>query len=255
MNPKREPSSFWTKVAVGTVLAMSVAGVSFWMCSAPSTPPRDLAAEQVYALPRQSQTVAAASNSATEAQGGLNHMPPAGLGSAETIAVAAGQPNSGMMSTDTPASAGRVAVTQEQLNAWGIQSSPAADAAGGTLVELQEAALQVASDAKGRRTVATSNALAKVSLAFASATDSETKQNLLVIAGQLAVNSGEDIRSLLKAALASGQPLEVQRQALYLASSDEVLLNRISSIAKHPLADDAKAFLINLREPPTASGK
>ena len=89
--------------------------------------------------------------------------------------------------------------------------------------------------------------MGQILAAFAAETDSESKQNLLAAAQELAA-SGPEIRQLLGLALKQGQPLEVQRQALYLAMERDVkTVQAVASNPAHWLFHDAEALLLEAK--------
>ena len=150
-------------------------------------------------------------------------------------------------------------ITPAQMASWGLQVAPAVEVpASGNSESAKEAALQTASTeaaptalgAPSGPNIESVTAMTKLIQAFSTETDDVNKQDLLAVAGTLATNSGADLRPLLKAALSPGQPLDVQRQALYLASSvDRSLVTGIAASATHPLKEDAQAFLMEPQSP------
>lgn len=75
--------------------------------------------------------------------------------------------------------------------------------------------------------------------------NAEEKADILALASDASERTGVSISPLLTYALSPGQPLTLQRQALYLATKCNIEI--VSSIAKqsnHPLQQDAQSFLL-----------
>lgn len=109
------------------------------------------------------------------------------------------------------------------------------------------------------------NAMDQLIGAFTRETDAEAKQDFLALASELSDSSGRSMHDLLTRALQPQQPLDVQQQALYLATDkDPALVRKVAADPKHPLREDAEAFLLEAElaagrvpkptdDPPTAT--
>lgn len=81
--------------------------------------------------------------------------------------------------------------------------------------------------------------------AFVAEPDAEARQDLLALAAEVSTTSPASLRSLLSLALQTQQPLDVQKQALYLAADHEPsLVQKVAANTAHPLHLEAEAFLL-----------
>jgi hypothetical protein len=123
-----------------------------------------------------------------------------------------------------------------------------------TAADIKESALAIASTRPAApggasvtgRTRESTNEMNKLVWAFSNGTNSEDKEDLLAIAHDLADQKGEDISALLNVALQPAQPVDVQRQALYIATDENIgLVKKVAANPKHPLHTEAEAFLLD----------
>lgn len=118
----------------------------------------------------------------------------------------------------------------------------------GDSVLTQESALLAATKMEGdpnTSNVEARNAMDRLIGAFSTEVNSETKQDYLALGEELASNSRETLHRLLTLALQPGQPLEVQKQALYLAlDKDPAMVRQVAADPRHPLHLEAEAFIL-----------
>lgn len=75
--------------------------------------------------------------------------------------------------------------------------------------------------------------------------NAEDKADFLALASDISERTGISISPLVKYALRPGQPLSLQRQALYLATSCNIdIVSSVAMQANHPLKYDAQSFLL-----------
>ena len=108
--------------------------------------------------------------------------------------------------------------------------------------DVEDAAFQTAGDSGNGQDSATT--FAKLLEAFKKETNPERRQDLLA-AAQLLSEKGQSLRSLIAVAFEPSQPVEVQRQALYLASHFDIEIARqVAANPNSPLQVDAEAFVL-----------
>jgi len=114
--------------------------------------------------------------------------------------------------------------------------------------QVEETAVRVASSEPNNS--ASSNAIAGLTAMFYREPDPGRKQDLLAAAQDLASNAPVNILPLLQAALQPAQPVDVQRQALYMAADIAPdLVQAVAANPSSPLQQDAQAFLLNAQSP------
>jgi hypothetical protein len=75
--------------------------------------------------------------------------------------------------------------------------------------------------------------------------NAEEKADILALASDASERTGISVSSLVTYALSPGQPLTLQRQALYLATKCNIeLVSTIAKQSNHPLQQDAQSFLL-----------
>jgi hypothetical protein len=95
------------------------------------------------------------------------------------------------------------------------------------------------------RAAADATALDRLADALRSTSSAEDKADLLALLSDASERTGARIRQLIMDGLRPGQPLEVQRQALYLATRYNIgIVKALASRAGHPLQQDAESFLV-----------
>jgi len=136
------------------------------------------------------------------------------------------------------------------LAALGIVAAPAEDVGGpNQSVRLAKEDSLLAAERKSTDpatpNVVTRDAMDRLVASFVTETNSGNKQDFLALGAQIASSSGASIHALLTMALQGQQPLEVQKQALYLATEDDLaLVQAVAANPVHPLRDEAEALLL-----------